>query len=87
MSNLVGKPAELHDEMSPDWAPSMKMGYGTAIEGNLKDLTSRYDRSKARKRRKVMDVIEGTLKDKDDKDEVNDEPDKSVCGKNKLHVR
>ena len=38
---MTGKPAELRDETSPDWTPSLKMGYGIAVKE--KDLTSRYN--------------------------------------------
>lgn len=41
---LVGRPAKIWDEVHPDWAPSLSLGYGTNAR-----CTDRYERSKKRR--------------------------------------
>ena len=54
-NHYTGKPSSLYLELDPDWAPSLKLGYGPS---NL-TVSDRYDRFQARaKRRRVAEVIE-----------------------------
>ena len=76
-----GKPAGLHEKTNPDWAPSMRMGYGVPVEE--KDLTSRYNRAQARNKRKVMELEEDDIVEEEEEDK-SENVDKSVCGKNTL---
>ena len=55
----LGKPATLQDSTNPDWVPSLKMGYDTAIS---KDTFERYSRQQTRKRKQIdIDTAESLL--------------------------
>ncbi|KAJ8928722.1 hypothetical protein NQ314_018687 [Rhamnusium bicolor] len=56
LSTALGKPAELTDELNPDWAPSVNMGYDKTLNANRME---RFERK--RKRLAEARVIEVLL--------------------------
>ena len=58
ISRLIGKPSELYDNLNPDWAPTLHLGYHSTSSTDSTTLgsdSSRYERAMVRdaKRRQL----------------------------------
>ena len=52
----VGQPAQLYDELNPDWAPSLQLGW----ELIQPESSSRYERNQQRRdKRRRLEACEG----------------------------